>query len=339
MTKTHLLGPFVRRFLLEHIIQERNLSPRTQASYREAILLLFRFLLDRHGTDPTQVTVEQVDADLVRDFLRDLEQRRGNSAATRNQRLAALRSLFRFIACRAPELVEHAARVRAIPTRRAPVPAVPALEKAEVEALLAAPDQGCAQGRRDHALLLLLYNTGARASEVAGLTLHDLTLVSETPSVTYLDKGRKQRVCPLWQGTVQALRATLGARLDGPSETPVFLGQRGEALTRHGVYDLVARATRAAAKTAPSVLDKRVSPHTWRHTTAVHLLRANVDINTIRAWLGHVSLETTNRYAEVDLEMKARALDACAQSLPAASLARALSWHGDKDLLARLDSM
>ena len=339
MTKTHLLGPFVRRFLLEHVVEERNLSPRTQESYREAILLLFRFLLEQHGTDPTQVTVEQVDADLVRGFLRHLEQRRGNSVATCNQRLAALRSLFRFIACHAPELVEHAASVRAIPVRRAPVPCIEPLEKAEVEALLATPDQGCAQGRRDYAVLLMLYNTGARASEVAALTLHDLSLMPVTPSVKFLGKGRKQRVCPLWQNTVQALRAALGARLDGPPETPVFLGQRGRSLTRHGVYALVARAVRAAARTQPSLLSKRVSPHTWRHTTAVHLLRANVDINTIRAWLGHVSLETTNRYAEFDLEMKARALQACARNLPAPSLPRAASWHGDKDLLARLDSM
>ena len=164
MNPTHPIGPFVRRFLVEEVAAERGLSPNTQKSYRDTIRLLFRFLAERHGTDPTRVTVEQVDATLLREFLRDLKDRRGSSAATRNQRLTALRSLFRFTGRLVPELVDHAAQIQAIPTCRAALPVMPYLEKAEVEALLAVPDRRRLQGRRDYALLLLLYNTGARAS-------------------------------------------------------------------------------------------------------------------------------------------------------------------------------
>jgi len=179
------------------------------------------------------------------------------------------------------------------------------------DALLAAPDRRRSQGCRDYALLLFLYNTGARASEAAAVTVGDLTLDASL-SVRLLGKGRKTRICPLWSHTADVLRDNLAARLDGPKEAPVFLNVRGQPITRYGVHTLVARAIQKAAATTPSLRSKRVSPHTIRHTTAVHLLRAGVDINTIRAWLGHVSLETTNRYAEVDLQMKADALDTCA---------------------------
>lgn len=162
MSDHHLMGPFVRRFLLEDLVADRNLSPNTQKSYRDTIRLLFGFVAERHSTDPTRVTVEQVDAALVRSFLVHLEDERGNSTATRNQRLAALHSLFRFIGRLVPELVEHAAQVQAIPLRRTAVPAMPYLDKHEIDAVLAVPDRRRAQGRRDYALLLFLYNTGAR---------------------------------------------------------------------------------------------------------------------------------------------------------------------------------
>ena len=273
-----MIGPFVRRFLLEELDADRNLSPHTRHSYRDCLLLLFRFISARHGTDPTRVTVEQVDAQLVRAFLRDLEETRSNCVATRNQRLAALRSFFRFIGLRVPELVEHAAQVVAIPDRRAPEPMLDYLEKSEVEALLAVPDRSKALGRRNYALLLLLYNTGARASEAARLAVSDLRL-DGSPAVRFFVKGRKHRLCPLWPHTVESLRSTLGARLDGP----VFLSQRRAALTRFGVYEVIKSVKDQAAASVPSLRAKRISPHTMRHTTAVHLLQAGVDINTIRA--------------------------------------------------------
>lgn len=338
MNPTHPIGPFVRRFLVEEVATERGLSPNTQKSYRDTIRLLLRFLAERHGTDPTRVTVEQVDATLLREFLRDLKDRRKSSAATRNQRLTALRSLFRFTARLVPELVDHAAQIQAIPTCRAALPVLPYLEKAEVEALLAVPDRRRLQGRRDYALLLLLYNTGARASEAAGLRIADLSLTM-TLAARFVGKGRKQRVCPLWPRTADTLRHLLGARLDGSPEAPVFLNKQGRTLTRHGVYALVKRTAQVAALTTPSLLNKRVSPHTLRHTTAVHLLRAGVDINTIRAWLGHVSLETTNRYAEVDLDRKAKALETCADNVPDRSPPANPTWHRDSTLMAFLGSL
>lgn len=338
MPGQHLIGPFVRRFLVEELARDRNFSPNTLKSYRDAIRLLFRFLADRHATDPTCVTVEQVDDTLLRDFLRDCEDRRGNAPATCNQRLAAFHSLFRFIGRQEPELVEQAARIQGIAFRRVPIPVMPYLDKPEIEALLTAPDRRCLQGRRDYAMLLFLYNSGARASEAAGTNVSDLRLTG-APSVLIRGKGRKDRVCPLWPRTAETLRALLGVRLSGPAQAPVFLNCRGQRITRHGVHTLVERSVAKAVEAAPSLAGKRVSPHTVRHTTAVHLLRAGVDINTIRAWLGHVSLETTNRYAEVDLEMKAQALATCADNVPTPSPGNAPSWHGDSKLMDFLASL
>jgi site-specific recombinase XerD len=334
MPDGHLLGPFVRRFLLEEIVADRNLTLNTQRSYRDSIRLLLRFLHEHHATDPTRVTVEQITAAVARTFLAHLEEARGNSVATRNQRLAAIHSLFRFVACQVPELVDHAAQIRAIPLRRSAPPAMAYLDKPEIDALLAVPDRRKAQGQRDYALLLFLYNTGARASEAAELTI-DAVALDSTGFVRLLGKGRKTRTCPLWPHTSKVLRQLLGVRLDGPRNAPVFRNVRGKPITRFGIHTLVARTVAKAAETMPSLREKRVSPHTIRHTTAVHLLRAGVDINTIRAWLGHVSLETTNRYAEIDLEMKAKALETCAVN----SSDRTPAWRTDKDLMVFLSSL
>jgi len=338
MANGHPLGPFVRRFLLEEVLTDRNLSVNTQRSYRDAIRLLFGFIAEHHATEPARVSVEQVDADLVRAFLTHIANDRGNCAATCNQRLAALHSLFRFISRHVPELVDQAIQIRAIPARRTPTPVMPYLEKPEIDAILAVPNRERTQGRRDYALLLTLYNTGARATELARVTVGDLTL-DASPSVRFLAKGRKTRVCPLWAHTAEVLRALLGARTQGPPNVRVFLNVRGSPLTRFGIHALLARTTEKAAATVPSLQTKRVSPHTVRHTTAVHLLRAGVDINTIRAWLGHVSLETTNRYAEVDLEMKAAALETCAVRTNDPPDSRIPRWREDAELMAFLTSL
>jgi len=311
MPEHHLLGSHIRRFLLEHVVADRNLSRNTQRNYRDAIRVLLRFMTERHRIDPADLTVEHVTADVVREFLQYLEQVRRNTAATLNQRVSVIHSLFRFIGRHIPELVERASQLQAVPLRRVDHPTVPYLEKAEIDAVLATPDRRRRLGQRDYALLLFLYNTGARADETAHLTRGALDL-GRPASVRILGKGRKVRLCPLWDHTAQILRELLGGRLDGPTETPVFLNVRGQSLTRFGIHAVVERAVARAATRMPSLNMKRISPHSVRHTTAVHLLRAGVDINTIRAWLGHVSLETTNRYAEVDLEMKAKALATCA---------------------------
>ena len=311
MPEHHLLGSQIRRFLLEHVVADRNLSRNTQRNYRDAIRVLLRFMTERHRIDPADLTVEHVTADVVREFLQYLEQVRRNTAATLNQRVSVIHSLFRFIGRHIPELVERASQLQAVPLRRVDHPTVPYLEKAEIDAVLATPDRRRRLGQRDYALLLFLYNTGARADETAHLTRGALDL-GRPASVRILGKGRKMRLCPLWDHTAQILRELLGGRPDGPPETPVFLNVRGQSLTRFGIHAVVERTVARAATRMPSLSTKRISPHSVRHTTAVHLLRAGVDINTIRAWLGHVSLETTNRYAEVDLEMKAKALASCA---------------------------
>jgi integrase/recombinase XerD len=313
MHDASLLGPWVRRFLTEHLVSERNLSLNTQRSYRDTLRLLLPAVARRAGKPIDRLAVEDVSDDRVRQFLNDLEEERGCGIATRNQRLAAIHALARFIGLHAPELVEWCGRVRAVPSKKAPRVLVTYLEKAEeMDAVLAAPDRTTAQGRRDHALLLFLYNTGARAGEAAQARIGDLALPQvperDPASVLIRGKGNKPRRCPLWAQTVRELEGLVGGR--GPTEH-VFLNRSGQPITRFGIHTLVERSSARAAARVTSLATRRVSPHTIRHTTATHLLRSGVDINTIRAWLGHVSLTTTNVYAEVDLEMKAKALANC----------------------------
>lgn len=333
-----LMGVFLRRFLLEELRRDRDLSANTQRSYRDTFRILMRFLKSEHGLDPDVVAVEQVDAEKVRAFLVYLETMKACGASTLNQRLAAIRSLFRFIGEQEPALISQVTSIRRIHFRRVAPPIVTYLEQAEIDALVEAPDQRTPMGRRDHALLLFLYNTGARASEATGVTIASLTL--EAPySVRLRGKGRKERMCPLWPHTARILRDLIGEQTPGATPTEhVFLNQRDEPLTRFGVHTLVERHVKLAASTQPSLSNKRISPHTIRHTTAVHLLRSGVDINTIRAWLGHVSVDTTNRYAEIDLEMKAKALETCAASLGSSRRRRRPPWRSDQDLMTFLTS-
>ena len=312
MRDTSLLGPWVRRFLMEHMISERNLAHNTQRSYRDTLQQLLPAIARRARKSIDRLVVTDVSDDRVRQFLSDLEEKRGCTIATRNQRLAAIHALAKFIGLHAPELVEWCGQVRAVPFKKAPRSLITYLEKPEMDALLAVPDLTTAQGRRDHAMLLFLYNAGARADEAAQIRIGDLSLPHvpgrDTAWVLVRGKGNKTRRCPLWPQTVHELTALVQGR--DPSEH-VFLNRCGQDITRFGIHTLVERTAIRAAKQVPSLARKRVSPHTIRHTTATHLLRSGVDINTIRAWLGHVSLTTTNVYAEVDLETKAKALANC----------------------------
>lgn len=307
MNDRTLMGPWIRRFLLEHVVAERNLARNTQASYRDTLALLLPFLSATTKTPIDRLTVEELSPITVRRFLEHLEHDRGCSGGTRNQRLGAIHSLAKFIGMHSPEHLAWCTEIRAIPFKKTAQPAMAYLDKPEMDALLKIPSRRTELGLRDHALLLFLYNTGARVDEAAHVTVADLTL-GPSPSVRLVGKGNKTRSCPLWTVTADALkRLVLGrAPLDG-----VFLNRHGQPLTRFGIYRLVLQTVARARLTIPSLTTKRVSPHTLRHTCAVHLLRAGVDINTIRAWLGHVSLDTTHVYAEIDLEMKAQALARC----------------------------
>jgi integrase/recombinase XerD len=331
MNDTALLGPWVRRFLLEHLIVERNLSRQTQLSYRDALRLLLPFVAARCHQSLDRLSVEEVSAESVRAFLHSVEEARHCTSATRNQRLAAIRAFAGFVAEYSPEHIAWCGEIRRIPFKKTVQPVMPYLEKPEMDALLRAPDRTTNQGRRDYALLLFLFNSGARASEAAGLTIADLDLAQ--PSARLLGKGNKIRFCPLWSTTVQTLAPLVAQR--APTEA-VFLNRCGRPITRFGIHTLVERCAQKAAAELPSMASKRVSPHSLRHTTAVFLLRAGVDINTIRAWLGHASINTTHVYAEFDLEMKAKALAKCdvtADTIPVKN------WAIDDSLMAFLQSL
>jgi site-specific recombinase XerD len=334
MSNPDLLGPWVRRFLLEYLVGERNFAENTRRSYRDALALLIPFIATATKTTVDRLRIEDLGAANVRQFLGHLEQVRACGVTTRNQRLAALHSLARFIGARSPEHLAWCSEICSIPFKKAPHEGVCYLEKHEMDALLDAPDTATRQGFRDHALLLFLYNSGARASEAVGVTVGDLDLPDgHQASVRLRGKGSKLRRCPLWASTAGALRVLIG---DRSTTATVFLNRCGHPLTRYGVHDLVARYGRAVAVRWPGLAQKRVSPHTIRHTTATHLLRAGVDINTIRAWLGHVSVETTNIYAEIDLDTKAKALAKCA-ILPDAG--GPPIWKDNRDLLVFLRSL
>ena len=303
MTDQASLGHWLRRFLLDYATSDRNLSPNTRASYRDMLVLLLPFVARSKGTSVDTLAVTDLSAEVVRAFLAHLESERQCSTSTRNQRLASIHALARLIGAHSPQHVEWCAQIRMVPIKKGVANSITYLEKPEMDALLTAPDRSASQGVRDHALLLFLYNSGARASEAASLRIGDIDWHAR--SVRIVGKGSKERRCPLWANTVEELRRLVGQR---PNEAPVFLNRRGESITRYGIHTMVERYVAKLRATTPQLRGKRISPHVIRHSTATHLLQAGVDINTIRAWLGHVSLDTTNIYAETDLATKKRAL-------------------------------
>jgi integrase/recombinase XerD len=307
------LGLWIRRFLLEHLVTERNLSHNTQRSYRDTVRMLLPLLATQSRKHADALEVEDLSPAAVRSFLKDIEEKRGCSVVTRNQRLSAIHALARFIGERSPEHLPWCGEIRAVPFKRVGKNPLTYLEKSEMDALLGSPDQSTKQGQRDRALLLFLYNSGARATEAATVKVGDLEGNEHSGVVKLHGKGGKMRLCPLWPRTMAALAPLIANR---QTDAKLFLNRYSAPLTRFGIHTLVKRCAKQASKTVPALTGKRVSPHTIRHTTATHLLRAGVDINTIRAWLGHVSIDTTNVYADVDLELKAKALAACDTGSP-----------------------
>ncbi|MFH1674222.1 MAG: tyrosine-type recombinase/integrase [Pseudomonadota bacterium] len=334
MTSTSFLGKWIRRFLLEYLVDERNLAQNTQASYRDALILLLPFVAESLGKHIDQLCIEHISADIVRQFLLNLELERGCSVSTRNQRLAAIHSLARFIGERSPEHISWLTEIHSIPFKKTSKLATMAyLDKPEINALLDVHNPDTPKGLRDYTLLLFLYNSGARASETANLTIKDLDL-GNFPSVKLVGKGDKARRCPLWPQTASNLATLVAGRA---SHESVFLNCRKQPITRFGIRALIKRSVQTASRKLPSLQTKHISTHTIRHTTAVHLLRSGVDINTIRAWLGHVSVDTTHIYAEVDLEMKAKALAQC--EIPHAASNSVEHWSNKPELMTFLKSL
>jgi len=302
------LAPTLEAFFTERLIGQRRVSPHTIEAYRDTFRLLLAFAQDQTGTPPSNLRLEDLDAALVGSFLHHLEVDRGNSARTRNARLAAIHSLFRYAALRHPEHAAHVQRVLAIPAKRSRRALVEFLSDEEVTALLAAPDQTTTIGRRDHALLLLALQSGQRVSELVGLRRGDV-IVGVRSHVRCTGKGRKERITPLSKTAATVLKEFMGESVGAGSE-PLFASTHGAgSLSRHAVGALVTRHTATAAQSCASLQSKQVTPHVLRHTAAMRLLQAGNDISMIALWLGHESIETTQIYIHADLALKEKALE------------------------------
>ena len=300
------LAPTLQTFFTDRLVRQRQASPQTIAAYRDTLRLLLAFAADRTGNVPSRLDVGEIDAPLVGAFLDHLERDRGNGVRTRNARLAAIRSLFRYAALRHPEHAESIGRVLAIPPKRFARDLVTFLTEPEVEALLGAADRTTWTGRRDHALLLLAVQTGLRVSELIGLRCADVHLGTGA-HVSCRGKGRKERITPLTRTTVAILRVWLAERQGGPAD-PLFSTSTGAPLSRDAIERRIAKYAVAATAACPSLRAKRISPHVLRHTAAMRLLQAGVDTSVIALWLGHEHVDTTQIYLHADLAIKERAI-------------------------------
>ena len=296
----------VQAFFVDFLLNQKHSSPRTLATYRDAFRLLLRFVHETHGVEPAALHIENLDAPIILAFLDHIERQRANCIRSRNARLAAVRSFFRFVQMQEPAALAVASRVLAIPVKRTERKLVGYLTRPEIDALLSATDRTNWDGRRDHALLLTLYNSGARVSEITAVCRGDVVLDAPA-SLKLHGKGRKERAVPLWAKTAHVLRSWFQELGDRSGEF-AFPSARARRLTRHGVSFLVGRLAERAAKACPSLNNKRISPHVIRHSTAMHLLQSGVDPSVIALWLGHESVETTHGYVEADLTMMEHAM-------------------------------
>jgi site-specific recombinase XerD len=330
------LGQLVQTFFTDHLPVQKGLRLGSIRSYRDTMSLLLRFLADQKHRSIAKLAFEDLTLDSVLGFLKHLEHERGNSPRTRNQRRAALNTFFSYLAVRVPEMLAVCQQIAAIPVKRTPLPDTHYLEREEMTELLRSMPRNGPYALRDRTLVLFLYNTGARAQEVVDLRVEHLDLAA--PSKVHLHgKGDKWRLCPLWNETVKHIEQLLAERRS-TAANPVFCSRKYQPLTRFGVYKIIRR--HAAGWDTPGPQPRRVSPHLFRHTAATHLLESGVEVNVIRGWLGHVSLDTTNRYAELMLSAKTEALRKCelGSDTSAGHPPRAV-WKRDKSLLDWLSSL
>ncbi|MGH3988628.1 MAG: site-specific integrase [Pseudonocardiaceae bacterium] len=322
----------VQDFFLRRLVTQRGASARTVESYRDAFELLFGFVEQRTGKPPSALVLADLDAPLVLDFLDHLETERGNSVRTRNARLAAIHSFMRYAALRDPASLPITGRVLAIPAKRFNRPVLGYLTRDQIAAILAAPDRGTWSGHRDAVLLATAYNTGARVSELTALRVRDVLLDRQT-AVHLHGKGRKQRAIPLWKNTATQLRDWLH-RINSAPDAPVFPNRAGAPLTRSGVRDRLNRAVAIAEQRCPSLRGQHISPHTLRHSTAMHLLQSGTDLAVIALWLGHSSPAVTHQYLEADLAAKEAVLQQLTEPNPAPA-----RFHPGDRLLTFLNSL
>lgn len=329
---TATLPALVQQFFTDRLCRQMEASPHTIAGYRDTFRLLLSFASEQRGRAPTKLRVDDLDCALVGDFLAHVEAQRRNNARSRNTRLAAIRSFFRFVAMTEPAYMLHCQKILAMPGKRYIKRTVEFLDRVEMEALLAAPDLSTRLGRRDRAILMVALQTGLRASEIVGLRRGDV-MFGAGAHVRCEGKGRKQRCTPLRKETVAVLEAWLRERAGGDAD-PLFPSDRGTRLSRDALEGIVRRHTLAAARSCPSLAGKRVSPHVLRHSTAMDLLHHGVDQTVIALWLGHESVETTQVYVHADMRLKEQAL-----ARVAAPESKPMRYRPDDALLAFLETL
>ena len=301
------LARLLQRYFCSYLINQRRLSSNTIASYRDMFRLLLPFIATQQKKSVSTLNLADMNADIILLFLQYLEEKRGNKVKTRNARLAAIHSFLNYAAIEEPQALPDIQRVMAIPEKRTDHFLFECLEKNEIEALLKVQDLTTWIGQRDHILLLTLYNTGARVSEITMVQLKDIDLQRQK-AIHLHGKGRKERIIPLWSQTISVLENWLN-NIESSPQSPLFPNRYGDPITRFGVRQRLNCAVQNASNICPSLKDKHISPHTIRHTTALQLLQSGVDLTVIALWLGHEKIETTHQYMEANLEMKRKALE------------------------------
>lgn len=335
MTDAELVGPIVHSFFIDHLVTVKGLRPASVRSYRDTVRLFLQFVAAHGRCKITRLALHHLTFERVVEFLRYLERERANHVRTRNQRLAALHCLFEYIAGRTPDMLAVCQRVATIPMKRVAPAETHFLEQDEVEDLIRRLPREGRLALRDRTLVLFLYNTGARVQEVADLRVEHLDL-GENPHVRLHGKGDKWRTCPLWQQTAALLTSLISSFEPPVTASSAVFSAYGHPLTRFGIYKIVRR--HGAHLDDPRTA-RRVSPHIFRHTAAVHLVEAGVEVNVIRGWLGHADLSTTNRYAEINTKAKQAALRAAEPPSASAGFRAKPVWRSDESLLKWLDSL
>jgi len=335
--KINIASP-IHGFFENHLVSQRGLSAHTVLAYRDTLKLFLQFVAQHYRKPCTEIMVEDLTREAVRQFLDHCEGVRKNSVRTRNSRLAAIHAFFRYLATTDPRFLAHAQGILAVPFKRHARPVMEYLEREEILDIFRHIDLQKSQGRRDDALLRLLYNTGMRAQELTDLNVNHVRF-HRPYYVRIHGKGHKERTCPLWGETLHALKVYLeGRNVRFNDSVPLFVNAKGQRLSRFGLGYIIAHRVKDATKTCLTLLTRRVTPHTFRHTTAMHLLQSGVDLNMIRSWLGHASIETTHGYVEIDLEMKRKTLQSCEGLLPKTGT-QGPSWHRDPNVLEWLSNL
>ncbi|MEA1889640.1 MAG: tyrosine-type recombinase/integrase [Pseudomonadota bacterium] len=337
MKKANTLMMLVQGFFQDYLVVDRGLSQNTVMAYRDALKLFFAFQCSRQKKSVTKLVLDDVNADAVLLFLNQLEIKRNNSIVTRNLRLASLKTFSLFLTTKDVLRAGEYQRIIALPLKKAPHKVIDYLEVNEVNAIIGDCDQGNRNEQRDHVLLNLLYNTGARVQEICDLTVSSITF-GRLPVVTLVGKGNKTRRVPIWQDTAKLLMDYLQDLqiVDKPADK-LFLNACGQPLGRFGIRYIIKKRVESASENCPTLKKKSIGPHTFRHTIAMHLLQAGVDLTIIKSWLGHVNLETTHAYVEIDMEMKRKVLNAYSPSGESKSLKGVLDRNND--ILAWLESI